>query len=224
MKTASYVFFSFFLIVIGIGLVRDSLFPPYLSNTLRLLQLIHRDEITSPLPIKKVSPSLKKLPRLPIVPFYTDIRRVLLGLLLCGLGFMLVYLFPTFTGRNHRDKLSISILNLFLGWSFLGWVIALIWAVTKDPIFLVESSANELTTQLKELDKLRKRGVLAELEFKKLKTKLLREHESMGGSSQNKNADTVRRICPHCAREYKIRAQLKGKMAVCRNCNKKFKL
>jgi hypothetical protein len=33
--------------------------------------------------------------------------------------------------RNHIDSTAIFVLNLFLGWTFFGWVIALVWAVKK---------------------------------------------------------------------------------------------
>jgi hypothetical protein len=34
--------------------------------------------------------------------------------------------------RNHPNVLGIFLLNLLLGWSLIGWVIALVWAVS-DP-------------------------------------------------------------------------------------------
>jgi 4-hydroxybenzoate polyprenyltransferase len=34
--------------------------------------------------------------------------------------------------RGKRDKQAIFWMNLLLGWTFLGWVATLIWAVTKD--------------------------------------------------------------------------------------------
>ncbi|SIO50059.1 Superinfection immunity protein [Bradyrhizobium erythrophlei] len=42
------------------------------------------------------------------------------------------YLLPTYVGwrREHHALLAIFITNLFLGWTFLGWVAALIWACT----------------------------------------------------------------------------------------------
>ena len=32
--------------------------------------------------------------------------------------------------RKHRDKWAIIVLNILLGWTFLGWVGALVWALT----------------------------------------------------------------------------------------------
>ena len=32
--------------------------------------------------------------------------------------------------RGHRNAAAIFVLNLFLGWSVLGWIIALVWAFT----------------------------------------------------------------------------------------------
>jgi hypothetical protein len=47
---------------------------------------------------------------------------------------ILLYFLPTVvaTWRGHRNPLSIFILNLFLGWTFIGWVVALVWATTND--------------------------------------------------------------------------------------------
>ena len=30
--------------------------------------------------------------------------------------------------RRHKNTLATEVLNLFLGWSVLGWIIALVWA------------------------------------------------------------------------------------------------
>lgn len=32
--------------------------------------------------------------------------------------------------RKHRDAGAINVLNLFLGWTLIGWVVALVWAFT----------------------------------------------------------------------------------------------
>lgn len=50
---------------------------------------------------------------------------------LFGLVFGVCILFlPTGVAmiRNHPNKLAIFLVNLFLGWTFLGWVAALVWA------------------------------------------------------------------------------------------------
>lgn len=51
----------------------------------------------------------------------------------CYLGFWaLLYLFPAFVAvlRKHLNALPIFIINLFLGWTLIGWVVALAWACT----------------------------------------------------------------------------------------------
>jgi len=50
-----------------------------------------------------------------------------------GFGFVLYFL-PAIVGfaRSKRDAVSILVLNLFLGWTAIGWVIALIWALKQD--------------------------------------------------------------------------------------------
>jgi hypothetical protein len=36
--------------------------------------------------------------------------------------------------RNHHQRNAISVLNLVAGWTFVGWVAALVWAMTAvDP-------------------------------------------------------------------------------------------
>ncbi len=55
----------------------------------------------------------------------------LAGRLFIGLLFI-IYFVPTVVGfvRDHPNKFPILALNLFLGWSFIGWVVALIWALS----------------------------------------------------------------------------------------------
>jgi Superinfection immunity protein len=42
------------------------------------------------------------------------------------------YFFPAIIAgaRGHHNTLAIFILNLFLGWTGLGWIGALVWAAT----------------------------------------------------------------------------------------------
>jgi len=62
--------------------------------------------------------------------------QMLYGLFEILLIFMLafIYFIPTVVAysKGHRNALAILILNLFLGYTLLGWVAALIWAVYKS--------------------------------------------------------------------------------------------
>lgn len=54
-----------------------------------------------------------------------------------GFGFgipFLLYFLPSLIAliRGKRDTLAIFLLNLFLGWSVIGWIVALIWAAKND--------------------------------------------------------------------------------------------
>ncbi len=44
-----------------------------------------------------------------------------------------IYFLPTFIAlwRRRRNALAIFLLNFFLGWSFVAWVIALVWSVKR---------------------------------------------------------------------------------------------
>ena len=44
-----------------------------------------------------------------------------------------VYFLPYIVARHrkHRNAPAIFVLNLLLGWTFIGWAVSLVWAVTK---------------------------------------------------------------------------------------------
>ena len=48
--------------------------------------------------------------------------------------FIIPYFLPSLIAlfRGKSNTAAIVLLNLFLGWTFIGWVVALIWSVTKD--------------------------------------------------------------------------------------------
>jgi len=47
---------------------------------------------------------------------------------------ILVYFLPSLIAsrRKHKNINPIQVLNIFLGWTFLGWIAALIWALTDN--------------------------------------------------------------------------------------------
>jgi len=52
-----------------------------------------------------------------------------------GFGFgTVMYFLPSIIAlaRSKRDTLAIFLLNLFLGWSGIGWIVALVWAAKND--------------------------------------------------------------------------------------------
>jgi threonine/homoserine/homoserine lactone efflux protein len=61
----------------------------------------------------------------------------ILSLLIVGVLFVIglfIYFLPTIIAfrRRKRDCVAVGALNLLLGWTFVGWAIALIWALKND--------------------------------------------------------------------------------------------
>ena len=55
-----------------------------------------------------------------------------------GFGFVMYFL-PSIIAivRSKRDVTAIILLNLFLGWTMIGWVVSLVWALKKDVTLMV---------------------------------------------------------------------------------------
>lgn len=56
---------------------------------------------------------------------------ITIGAIAIGLA---IYFLPTVIAfsRKHNNRIPILLINLFLGWSAIGWLIGLIWSFTKD--------------------------------------------------------------------------------------------
>lgn len=91
-----------------------------------------------------------------------------------GIIVFALYFLPTIIGWNHRNINSIGMLNLFLGWTLIGWVVAIIWAVSNDSkreiIINTKSKSDDLITLKELLDD----GTLTQEEFNEEKKRLLR--------------------------------------------------
>ncbi|MBQ2175405.1 MAG: superinfection immunity protein [Alphaproteobacteria bacterium] len=50
------------------------------------------------------------------------------------IAFLLVYFIPfnVANGKDHPQKVAIFVLNFFGGWTFIGWLVALVWACTNQ--------------------------------------------------------------------------------------------
>lgn len=93
------------------------------------------------------------------------------GFLLFGIG-IAVYLLPTIVGSSKSNIGAIFVLNLFLGWTLIGWVVALVWALTNDDPKVVAPQPDKID-QLKKLKELKDSGVLTETEYTTQKAKIL---------------------------------------------------
>ncbi len=58
----------------------------------------------------------------------------LIVFLLLLLGGAALYFLPSMIAifRGHRNALGLLVLNLFLGWTLVGWVIALVWSLYQE--------------------------------------------------------------------------------------------
>ncbi len=87
-----------------------------------------------------------------------------------------IYFLPSIIGRKHRNFSSILLLNLFLGWTFIGWIVSLIWAVSKEKKELTIINANNsVSDELQKLKQLLNDGTLSAEEFETEKKHLLKK-------------------------------------------------
>jgi|SRR5882762_1925253 len=76
------------------------------------------------------------------------------GLLLLAVS-LFIYFIPYIVARQNKKQNAgaIGALNFFLGWTLVGWVVALVWAISKDvnvpqpaPSVMAAASAPPLIT------------------------------------------------------------------------------
>ena len=50
-----------------------------------------------------------------------------------AISIIIAYFLPTIIAvlRKHKNWLAIFIVNILVGWTFIGWVVALVWSVIK---------------------------------------------------------------------------------------------
>ncbi|WP_406842992.1 superinfection immunity protein [Flavobacterium soyae] len=114
-------------------------------------------------------------------------------LLVIVIPFLALYFLPSFIAlsRKKTNRTAIILLNFFLGWTFIGWIAALVWACTtnNEPQTIVvnnnpypkEESTfdlqknvfDEKLNSLQKLKDLLDSGVLSQEEFEQQKSKIL---------------------------------------------------
>jgi len=90
--------------------------------------------------------------------------------------FLAFYFLPTIiaTQRNHTSTGAIFLLNFLLGWTFLGWVAALIWSFTNPSAVVIgDGNKRSAADEIEKLASLRDKGVLTEKEFNEKKRQIL---------------------------------------------------
>lgn len=103
-----------------------------------------------------------------------------------------VYWIPTLVAiyRKHNNKIAIGCINTFLGWTLVGWVVSLVWALANPTVnknVEKEKTTVEKTTpkkenidinkydQLEKIAKLKENNIITEEEFEKEKKKILEQ-------------------------------------------------
>lgn len=112
-----------------------------------------------------------------------DIESIgVVAVLVISLLILGIYLIPTFVAysRNKESKGWILLVNIFLGWSGICWLIALLWALSNDDKpqqIIIKERKNKLEVnsydQLIKLNELLEKKIITSEEFEAEKKKLL---------------------------------------------------
>lgn len=90
---------------------------------------------------------------------------------------LFLYFIPSFVAfnRKHQSKLAILALNIFLGWTFIGWVISLVWSLsgTTGNTDSIKHNTNNIALEIEQLAALKEKGIITESEFQKKKKDIL---------------------------------------------------
>lgn len=46
---------------------------------------------------------------------------------------LFLYFLPAYLARNQPNFTGILLLNLLAGWTFIGWIVALVWTLSPEP-------------------------------------------------------------------------------------------
>ncbi|TPN82471.1 superinfection immunity protein [Aquimarina algicola] len=79
--------------------------------------------------------------------------------------------------RGKSNTIAIIALNFFLGWSLIGWVVSLVWSLSKDQpaqrIVVQQQKQDDTIDKLTKLKDLRDSGSITQEEFEQQKRQLL---------------------------------------------------
>jgi hypothetical protein len=61
-----------------------------------------------------------------------DAQAMMAALVIIFFGLLIYFIPAIVAGMRNRAGMPVFLLNLLLGWTFLGWVVALVWASTRN--------------------------------------------------------------------------------------------
>jgi Na+/serine symporter len=99
-----------------------------------------------------------------------------IGVLIVLAIFTAIYLLPTIVAstRGHQSAVAIFFLNLLLGWTLIGWVVAVVWSFTNPTQVVVNNqTAKSAADEIQKLAALKEQGILTEDEFTRKKLQIL---------------------------------------------------
>lgn len=96
---------------------------------------------------------------------------LLFNMLLLSLPPIFVFILPSFLAyrSKHPKFREILLVNILLGWTIIGWIVALFWAIRKT----AERASSGIPGELLKLAELKDSGVITDEEFQNKKTDLL---------------------------------------------------
>ena len=97
-----------------------------------------------------------------------------LGVVILGV----IYFTPAIIAsvRRHPNTTAVFVVDLLLGWTIVGWIVALIWSFTNPPrsrTVLPPQPVGRIADELAKLADLRDRNLLTDDEYEAQKSKLL---------------------------------------------------
>ena len=114
------------------------------------------------------------------------------------LGIFLYFLPILCASKEHPNRTGLFMLNLFLGWTFIGWVVALVWAFSKKQVVQqIYYQQQELPREESISDKIIKArklwydGIITEEEFEKIKTRLIPSEKETEVQQEPNNTDSA---------------------------------
>lgn len=88
---------------------------------------------------------------------------------------LIIYFIPTMVAYDNKKASTVFLVNLFFGWTILGWIISLILAFSdrKDPV-VIQNNKSDKYDQLQKLEELRSKGIVTTEEFIIEKEKIMK--------------------------------------------------